>query len=209
MKYLNAPCDNCPFLKKGGVQLRRARIEGILDGLKDFSAGRTFSCHKTVKHDRHEEIDEWGLVADHTPGEGEAHCGGALIFMDKQRWSIQMVRIAERLGIYDPSKTKASAKKLVFDTEEQFLAAATDAKEHKKRQKRRKRRKLKGTGEPCSVGDDDCEHPAGWDNGNIVENKEADAPYECVECGQPVCGNCSTERKGKRVCAYCAEEEAA
>lgn len=62
----------------------------------------------------------------------------------------------------------------------------------------------KGTGEPCSVVDMRCTAPAGWRAGNgYAVNHEANAEFECSECGQPVCGACSGVQNGRRVCDDC------
>jgi hypothetical protein len=129
VKYLNAPCDDCPFLKKGGIRLRRARIQEILGVISDFSSGGEFSCHKTTKHN-----DEGEAAPSHV------HCGGALIFMEKQDWSSAMSRLAGRIGLYRPEKVTNAAKKKVFDSVEQMLKTAVD----------KKKKHSSGTGEPCS-----------------------------------------------------------
>jgi hypothetical protein len=89
---MTTPCDDCPFLAKfkAGFSLQR---------LKDFSSGQ-FPCHQT---------------ADAESGQFEAteksvHCAGALIFLEKRDQPSQMMRIAERLGIYDRTKLDMAAK---------------------------------------------------------------------------------------------------
>lgn len=96
MKYgLTTPCDQCPFLvsMKRGFTLRRLFLL-IGEG--------TFHCHKTGTLD-----EENG---DFVATENSHHCAGALIFLEKRNQPNQMMRIAERLGLYDASKLDTKAK---------------------------------------------------------------------------------------------------
>lgn len=68
--------------------------------LEEFASG-AFHCHKTGTTD--EETDN--LIA--TPA--SKHCAGALIYLEKRHRSNQMMRIAERLGLYDRTKLNMSA----------------------------------------------------------------------------------------------------
>ncbi len=76
--------------------------------------GATFACHKTTH----------SLVGNRRP---EQHCAGALIFAEKQKTATQMMRIAERMGIYDAPKLmdpkRAAVHALVFDSLPEFVAA--------------------------------------------------------------------------------------
>lgn len=203
---MNAPCDNCPFLKKGGIRLTHGRVKELVANLSNYSSGGEFTCHKTTVS---QEDDEGG--SEMVDGPKPAFCGGALIFAGKQGWSNAMMRIAERLGIYDPRKHTLASGRLVFDSEKQMLDSCVDASARgavrHRGGKKAKPKKPVGTGEPCGVCDEDCTAPAGWDNGNLVSNDEANAEYECSLCGSPVCGACSVERKKKQVCNDCAEEQ--
>ena len=96
MNYtMTAPCDACPFLNtpnnKRAFSVRR---------LKDFASG-SFPCHKTA------DIDE--EASEFIANEASVHCAGALIFNEKRRQSTQMMRIAERLGMYDYRKLNMKA----------------------------------------------------------------------------------------------------
>lgn len=85
MKYtMTTPCDACPFLMeyKFGYTLKR---------LKEFASGE-FPCHKTA------EISKSG---NFETIEKSVHCAGALIFLEKRKQPHQMMRICERLGLYD------------------------------------------------------------------------------------------------------------
>ncbi len=95
MKYtMSKPCDACPFLKKmsHGFTMRRLR-ELIGEG--------SFHCHKSGDND-----EESG---DFVPTENSVHCAGALIFLEKRNQPNQMMRIAERLGMYDRTKLDMKA----------------------------------------------------------------------------------------------------
>jgi hypothetical protein len=87
------PCDDCPFLKK--------HTKGYtMEQLKGFSSGE-FPCHKTSDQD-----DEGNF----TDSETASHCAGALIFLEKRHQPHQMMRICERLNMYDASKLDMKAK---------------------------------------------------------------------------------------------------
>ena len=60
-----------------------------------------FACHKTCDQD-----EETG---DYVPNKDSHHCVGALIFLEKQNAPHQMMRICERLGLYDRTKLDMDA----------------------------------------------------------------------------------------------------
>jgi hypothetical protein len=93
MNYnLTTPCDECPFLIGSGFQYR---------SLLAYSRGE-FACHRACK------VDSRGNFVQR--GEKTPHCAGALIFLEKQEKPHQMMRISERLGLYDRSKLDMDAK---------------------------------------------------------------------------------------------------
>lgn len=71
-----------------------------------------FPCHKTTKFD---DNGEW------VPSKNEIHCAGALILLEKVDCPSQMMRIAERLGIYDRRNLKMDAP--VYDDFDQMREA--------------------------------------------------------------------------------------
>lgn len=88
MKFnITKPCKDCPFIKGSSTNLTLAegRIEGIID---DLRKGASFVCHKTLKK----------------PSNEQAHCAGAMIFLEKENKPNQMMRIAERLQMYNYKK---------------------------------------------------------------------------------------------------------
>lgn len=113
MKYdMTAPCVNCPFRREGFIPLRPERVEEIANGML-CTQGISFACHKTTGHDSD---------GDTTIDADSQHCGGALIFAEKNGNATQMMRIVERLGMYDASKL-APNYDLVFDDLDQMLEA--------------------------------------------------------------------------------------
>lgn len=95
MKYtMTDPCDACPFLKGSGFKLRR---------LMQHASGE-FACHKACKLEDQGDGEVFVPRSDKTP-----HCAGALIFLEKRNQPHQMMRISERLGMYDASKLNMKA----------------------------------------------------------------------------------------------------
>jgi hypothetical protein len=100
MKYTKTtPCSNCPFLKNGkGITLDPARVIEI-----DISLERAdFPCHKTDDYD-----EDDNLIASDT--KDQEYCAGALIMLEKMNRPSQMMRICERLGLYDRTKLNMDA----------------------------------------------------------------------------------------------------
>lgn len=96
------PCNNCPFRRDGGIRLTQARIVEITQ------SDGAFPCHKTTESDDDGEPITTGK---------EVHCAGFLIFQEKRKRANQMMRIAERLGLYNAAKLmKSKSVGAVFDT---------------------------------------------------------------------------------------------
>lgn len=93
---MTTPCDQCPFLKPS--------VSGMRFPVKSLwaHASGEFACHKAC--DLNEETSEYEARGDETP-----HCAGALIFLEKRDRPHQMMRIAERLRMYDRSKLNMNA----------------------------------------------------------------------------------------------------
>lgn len=99
MKYtMTTPCDACPFLKKN------RKAYGI-KRLREFASGE-FPCHKTAEVTGEEE-DSGGKF---TATKKSLHCAGALIFLERKNNPNQMMRICERLGMYDRTKLNMKAE---------------------------------------------------------------------------------------------------
>lgn len=92
MKFdMKTPCKDCPFLVGSSTNqtLREGRLEEIVDGIRSDG---TFQCHKTLE----ENIED-------------QHCAGALVFIEREGTPNNMVRVAERLGLYDHKKLDMEA----------------------------------------------------------------------------------------------------
>lgn len=118
MEYdLKKPCAKCPFrtdCPKGWLGKRRA--QQIASSIVEQQG--TFACHETTEHD-----DDTG---EHVRTEGEQHCAGALIMLERIGRPNQMMRLCERLGMYDRTKLDMDAP--VFDTPTQFVKHHTEKK---------------------------------------------------------------------------------
>ena len=115
---IKRPCDECPFTRqKKAVRLLRHRAEQIAGNMLS-PAGEHFPCHKVSR-----EV--------HGPGAADTHCAGALIFAEKHETATQMMRIAERIGSYDPRDLEGH--ELVFDSIEEMMATALDAPGRRRR----------------------------------------------------------------------------
>jgi len=89
-----------------------AAAVGCKTGGRRLAAG-AFCCHKTG-----ESNDETGGIE---PTEKSQHCAGALIFLEHIGQPHQMMRICERLGMYDASKLDMGAP--VFQSVEELYDA--------------------------------------------------------------------------------------
>lgn len=87
---LKKPCKDCPFLRTENMfaSLTKDRMLDITHAITNEN--KTFTCHKTLNMPKMEQ----------------QHCAGALLY---QRYHAahkrqnDMLQIAERLGIYDPT----------------------------------------------------------------------------------------------------------
>ena len=90
MNYnLKKPCNNCPFRSDKYFPLHPDRVDEIVGG------GEAFACHKTVDYSG----DDGGRLKSKSE-----HCAGLLIMLEHMEQPHQMMRIAERIGLYDRSK---------------------------------------------------------------------------------------------------------
>lgn len=110
MKYdLTKPCAQCPFRTDIPPYLRAERVY-------EFEY-REFACHKTLEHDDEEN--------ETFAGPNSQHCAGSLICHENQETPHQMMRIAERIGIYDRKKLDMTAP--VFESFDEMSEAQPDA----------------------------------------------------------------------------------
>ena len=122
---LTQPCDTCPFRTDIDPFLTPERVEEIQQGL----VRGEFYCHKTTQWNEQHE-DEEG-ERRYTRTGGEMHCAGALILLEKLEQPSQMMRIAERLRMYDRRKLKMDAP--VFDTFEDMIEAQAPRRSRRRR----------------------------------------------------------------------------
>jgi hypothetical protein len=88
---LKAPCGNCPFRKKGAIELQPGRLPGIIETLERDT--NFFQCHKTT----------------HGAKPQESMCMGSVAWMLKNRGRIS---IMTRLALMDKSLTIKDIEKV-------------------------------------------------------------------------------------------------
>lgn len=113
---LTAPCKDCPFRTDIKFYLRADRVKEICEGIT--TGDLSFHCHKTTRH------DEYGETVPH---QKEMHCAGAMIMLEHMNRPNQMMRIAERLGLYNRRNLKMdspvykSAQKMIRAYKASFI----------------------------------------------------------------------------------------
>ena len=123
MKYdLKTPCHNCPFLVEGGIRLSGdARVREVA-----FSSGGEFPCHKTTVRGEDEDGEE-DLVATRQ----SQVCAGAITFayFSEDGYPGQMMRIAERLKLFNPADWEHNADVVFPDLESMIEASESHARQ--------------------------------------------------------------------------------
>lgn len=105
MKFnLKKPCPKCPFRNDIKPYIRAARVDEIT------RQPGIFTCHETLEHDEEGES---------CISEGSSACAGFLILMEKEGQVNQMMRISERLGLYDRNKLDMDAP--VYDSIDEMI----------------------------------------------------------------------------------------
>lgn len=122
---LKSPCPQCPFRTDIQPFITRERVKEIRRSLERAE----FPCHKTTVSDDDDE-DGQRVEGPHTK-----HCAGALILLEKEERPSQMMRICERIGMYDPGELNMDAP--VYDSWEEMIKA------HKPRTSSRSRKRKK------------------------------------------------------------------
>lgn len=117
--YLTRPCAKCPFRTDREPYLRGERAEEIVDSLR---SGAEFPCHETLDYSA-EEVDEYG-AGEPARTDKTTFCAGALIMLENSDGPNQIMRISERLGLYDHTKLDKNAP--VYDEPESFIDACYD-----------------------------------------------------------------------------------
>lgn len=131
---LKKPCDNCPFLKVGGVRLSERRVEEIAHTMLDWGGG-SFPCHKTTI-----DVEDDEGLGDRASGPKTQQCAGGLIFMEKNENRNQLARIAQRLGMYDPEALMKNPAVVdsVFDDLGEMLEVNAEAEGGRRPRRKRK-----------------------------------------------------------------------
>lgn len=98
---LITPCAQCPFRTDIKPFITAERAESIL------TADGEFHCHKTIEvGDNIDDDKNWAEVTD---DKNAQVCAGFLICLEHEGRPNQMMRIAERIGMYDASKLRMDA----------------------------------------------------------------------------------------------------
>jgi hypothetical protein len=161
---LRRPCPHCPFRTDVPPYLTGPRCQEIATSLAN---GAEFPCHKTTV----EGDDDGDLVAT----KDSQMCAGALILMEKAGQPNQMVRVAERLGMYDSASLDMSAP--VHGSYVDFIYHHGEPEEDE--------------AEPCGVVDAGCLAPAGYMvGGSVVVETDREPTICCPDCGTYVCDAC-------------------
>lgn len=106
---LKRPCDNCPFLVDGAIELAAGRVEGIIEELLTNDQS-TFQCHKTVHSARGGKWDDDG---NYEASGHEAMCTGAAALLMKRGRPTVGMRIAFALGVAKPDQWDDIAHKVI------------------------------------------------------------------------------------------------
>ena len=123
---LRTPCNNCPFRTDIEPYLHAARARQIARGAERHE----LYCHKTTIED---EDGERRIV----PGRSKV-CAGMMICLERVNRPSQMMRISERLRLYDRRKLDMDAP--VYESPEAFIEAYEQAERASREIRTRKRR---------------------------------------------------------------------
>lgn len=200
---LKKPCPKCPFRSDIDKYLRFERVQEIANSLYQ---GAEFPCHQTTEH--YEDPDTGAMERIVTSK--SAFCAGALITMEKEGYSNQMVRISERLGMYDRENLDMEAP--VYGSLAEWVASYVEVPTVT----------VEGPNgvvevlefEHCGVVGPECEDPPGYmGGGGVMHSTEVPTcnPIEdcCGYCGTPACTACKSDHvdeDGNPICVLCKEE---
>ena len=178
------PCAHCPFRTDVPGYLRRERALEIAEAV---ACGSEFPCHETTV-----SVEEWdGDGGDMVADENSQFCAGALIAMENAGHANQVMRIAERVGVYDAERLDMKAP--VVKSLHQFVEHHNSGGDGF------------DTEVTCGVVDQGCLSPAGvLLNGFVLPVQPDGEVAECPTCGQHVCENCSDD---EGVCNHCSEDD--
>lgn len=109
---LPRPCQNCPFLRDGGIRLTRLRAREIAENQIDPD-GQGFPCHKTVSSETHDAMAENGEFAW---VKGMQYCAGAIVFALNNESFNSSLQIAMRTCEFRPELRTPDVRASVFDS---------------------------------------------------------------------------------------------
>lgn len=92
---LKKPCAECPFIKSNKYYFSKSRSKEIIKAT-------SFTCHKTSNL----KIKQ--------------SCAGRMILLERENKPDQMMRVAERLNLYDRNNLEINNEN-VFDTIQEFI----------------------------------------------------------------------------------------
>lgn len=199
---LQATCAKCPFRTDVEPYLRPGRAAEIADALH---SGSEFSCHETTINVATADGDE--VRAD---GPRSRFCAGAMATMLNGNEANQMMRVAMRLGLFDPDALAARQLPVHRSLAEWVRSYATDDVPTVTLDDG-----TVLTYEHCGVVGDDCEDPAGFGGyGGVRAN--TDPPTcnpvtdECAGCSALACESCRSPEwngMGDQFCRTCYQPE--
>jgi hypothetical protein len=172
MKYtLRRPCPHCPFRTDIPPYLRGGRAQEIAESL---ARGGSFPCHRTTVDDEEED-------GELTVTDDSQFCAGAILAMENGPGGPnQVLRIAERVGLYDASKLDRSAPVGTLLDFVRHHAGDDDEEES----------------EPCAIAGPGCLAPAGYlIGGEVVPVVEREPTRVCEECSESICDACWDEHQ--------------
>ena len=105
---LTDPCPKCPFRNDIKPYLNAERVEEICEA-------ESFACHRTTISNDASEDGEMEQT------EKSQMCAGYMILRENMDQPSQMMRIAERIGLYD--RRKLNMKAPVYDGIDEMMEA--------------------------------------------------------------------------------------
>lgn len=112
---MKKPCECCPFRRGTAMRLTVGRVREVVGGMLRSNGGE-FPCHRTIEHLTDDHGEDAGFREKNGKGK---HCAGALIFAEKNGAATQMMRICERIGMYD-ARTLMADKEVVDSVFDDF-----------------------------------------------------------------------------------------
>jgi len=130
MNYdMKRPCEHCPFRNDKPGFITPARAREIAHAI--IQEQRTFTCHETTV-----PVEDDDGNSDMVDGPNAQHCAGALIFLERLKRPNQMMRIAERLGMYDYKKLDMGAP--IVSSAKEFVALQSSTRDLQKALRRKR-----------------------------------------------------------------------